>query len=917
MSVGLSTALNSALSGLNVNQQQLAVLSQNIANANTAGYSQETAKQSALYLDGQGAGVNADEVQRQVNQNFINAVQQQSSTVGMTGVLNSYNGQIQTLIGQPGNNNSLDGFISTFFQQLSAVASAQTQNNALQSNVVNSGATLATQIQGTAQGLYNLQLQADGDIKSAVTSINSDLTNLASLNHDVVTATLQGQSLAGLQDQRDGLLSDLSQYLNIQTYNNADGSINVTTGGGTTLLDQTTTFQLSYNAVPSVTTFTAGGTLSALKVYATDSLGNLTGTPTTLISGGVPSAVTSTIASGKLAGLVAMRDQQIPNLLAQLDTLAASVRDQVNAIENSGSSFPGANSLTGQRAVNGQDYSKWSGSVQIAVLTPSNGQSLPVASPYGVTDEPNGMPPLNLDLSSMNTGNGAGNPSTQGIIDAINQYFTPQNKVEVGNLNNIQLVSDSDSLPGLSGQFNFDLNLDNISGSAAKLFVSGVTVTPSSGSSTATVTLPAPNINISNYVTTSGSGKITVNTASSTSGLINGETVYLSGPGTSVDGISAGNLTGTFVISNLTGSSFTITAANNATASVGTTTSPVGTAAVTPPYVTQPAGANSRTTSAGLFNIALGSNTSAGSYTVTLNVAVDDGSGDPAATSQISYVVTNNQASLLNQYYAAQTANGGGTIVAPANSTPLAKAMLVDADGNELPKDSNGNYLNTEDGFLKILATSSNNTIAINSQDSAQKGQPDNTPPVPGSNQGFSQYFGLNNFFKSNNLTTTGDSIAGSAINMAVVQSLQDNPGLISLGVLSQSPQPANPSAAPNYTYMLNPGDNSVVQKLATLGSTSISFPASGGLGATSQTFTGYAGAIIAATSSNASTATTNDTNANTLLTGYQKQAATVSGVNLDTELANTVIYQNAYTASARVITVTSNLFDTLLQAFQ
>ncbi len=65
---------------------------------------------------------------------------------------------------------------------------------------------------------------------------------------------------------------------------------------------------------------------------------------------------------------------------------------------------------------------------------------------------------------------------------------------------------------------------------------------------------------------------------------------------------------------------------------------------------------------------------------------------------------------------------------------------------------------------------------------------------------------------------------------------------------------------------------------------------------------------IIGATSSNAATATTNQTNAQTLLTGYQKQASTFSGVNLDTELANTVIYQNAYAASARVITVTSTL---------
>ena len=54
---GLTLALNSALSGLNVNQQALAVLSQNIANANTAGYSRQIVNQQAVYIDGQGQGV--------------------------------------------------------------------------------------------------------------------------------------------------------------------------------------------------------------------------------------------------------------------------------------------------------------------------------------------------------------------------------------------------------------------------------------------------------------------------------------------------------------------------------------------------------------------------------------------------------------------------------------------------------------------------------------------------------------------------------------------------------------------------------------------------------------------------------------------------------------------------------------------
>ena len=39
-----------------------------------------------------------------------------------------------------------------------------------------------------------------------------------------------------------------------------------------------------------------------------------------------------------------------------------------------------------------------------------------------------------------------------------------------------------------------------------------------------------------------------------------------------------------------------------------------------------------------------------------------------------------------------------------------------------------------------------------------------------------------------------------------------------------------------------------------------------------------------------------------------------VSGINLDEELANMILFQNAYTASARLITTARELFDTLLE---
>jgi flagellar hook-associated protein 1 FlgK len=57
-----------------------------------------------------------------------------------------------------------------------------------------------------------------------------------------------------------------------------------------------------------------------------------------------------------------------------------------------------------------------------------------------------------------------------------------------------------------------------------------------------------------------------------------------------------------------------------------------------------------------------------------------------------------------------------------------------------------------------------------------------------------------------------------------------------------------------------------------------------------------------------------NNTTQSDRLTEAQSQQASTSGVNLDEELSNMVIYQQAYSAGARMLQVGQQLYDTLLQ---
>jgi flagellar hook-associated protein 1 FlgK len=108
-------------------------------------------------------------------------------------------------------------------------------------------------------------------------------------------------------------------------------------------------------------------------------------------------------------------------------------------------------------------------------------------------------------------------------------------------------------------------------------------------------------------------------------------------------------------------------------------------------------------------------------------------------------------------------------------------------------------------------------------------------------------------------------------------------------------------------------GDNSVVQAIANRFNQTLAFGATGQLAAANKSFADYGASIIALNSSQAQG--TKDTLSwrNALFQNLQHKAAAISAVNLDEETANMVMLQNAYAASARVVSTTAALFDVLM----
>ncbi len=906
--MSLALTLNNALSGLRVNQKALSVLSQNIANANNADYSRKLIQQESQVVSGDGAGVSISDVTRKVDTYLQGSIQRQTSIIGNANTLADYATRLQVLLGKPGSNDSVDVSVTSFFNAMQGL-SDNPESSSYKLNALNSGDALARRISGLVTDIQQLRVQADQDISSAATNINQKVIQLYDLNTTITNASLLHQSTAELLDKRDKLVRDISSNIDINAYFRPDGTVRLYTAGGATLLDDNYA-QLEYAPANSPEMFTNNVPLSSLKLYRIAPDGNRIGDPVILATGGSSAGVTTTVTTGKIRAALDIRDIKMPAVLDQLDQLAAQIRDVVNAAHNQGSAYPGSRSLTGTRAVAAGDYSQWTGSVRIGLV---DSRGLPIVNPYG--DDTGGIPPLTLDLSQLNSSDdyGEGQPTIAAILKEINQYYAaPQNKFSLGNLDNIQLGSLTTNMP--DSRFEFDFDLSNLAADGSQFFVSSASVVDDTGAAMGSVTNTVPTITLDatggTYTTTDGLATVTI--AATSNGLKNGDVVYLPDPGTSVNGIIGVSLTGYFTVSNVTANSFTVTAHGTANATGSQDVS--GLEALTT-YQSIDPGQKIRTGSEGTFRADLTPNLDSNYYDITVQMAVVDGAGE-ITTATVSYRVPNNVDGIYsNRYGALGNSNSGGTLTIPnpAQGSYLT-ATLVDADGRELQK-NNGEYFADQDGYLKLSSSSGDAYIVIDSLDSFENGRPNQSNPVVGSGRGFSHYFELNNFFDSNIPTSSGDTVAGSAAQLSVTSRLLNNSGLLSVGNMVQSNRPSDPNKPPLYTYERPVGDNGTAHALGSLANSLFVFGAAGGLTDSTQTINGYAAQIIGFASTDANNVDSANKSATLILSGFQDRSSALSGVNLDEELANTIVYQNAYAASARIITVADQLFQTLLDS--
>jgi flagellar hook-associated protein 1 FlgK len=308
---------------LDADQSALSIVANNVANANTPGYTEETPNWSEnppVEINGAsyGSGVTetgATSLRDRVLEERLD--QQQQLASASSARLTALNNVQSLFTPDSGSASATAGDIGSditgFFASFSSLEANPT-NNALRQQVFSSASTLAGDVSNAAASLNQQRAALDQDASGITSQVNSLTSAIAQLNLQI-QSTSPDADAGTLEDDRQQDLSQLSKLIGINQITTENNGLSITTISGQLLLSGGSSFQL--------TTGTAGG-VTHFYLGTTD--------------------VTSQLASGggELGGYLTARDQDLPGVMSSLDQLAFSVSTQVNALNNTGTDLDGA-----------------------------------------------------------------------------------------------------------------------------------------------------------------------------------------------------------------------------------------------------------------------------------------------------------------------------------------------------------------------------------------------------------------------------------------------------------------------------------------------------------------------------------------------------------------------------------------------
>lgn len=312
----LTALLQLSDNALEANQAAINITSNNVANANTAGYTAEvvtwqendTVSLSGSVGAGEGASVTAVSQRDPVlNQRIQQQTQLESSSAAESSALSV----LQSIFGLTSSSTSsatttLGTDLNAFFNSLSSLE-ASPADTSVRQGVLSAATTLAGDFNSAASQIAEQTSGLNQQVTGIVTQINSLTSSIAALNLQIESSSPNSDA-GTLEDQRQQDLTQLSSLIGFDQTKTENNGLTLTTANGSLLVSGGESYALG--------TSSATGNTAVVSADGQDILAYITG--------------------GSLGGILQARDNDLPSVSAALDNLAYAIGTAVNTQNEAG-----------------------------------------------------------------------------------------------------------------------------------------------------------------------------------------------------------------------------------------------------------------------------------------------------------------------------------------------------------------------------------------------------------------------------------------------------------------------------------------------------------------------------------------------------------------------------------------------------
>ncbi|MBF0102132.1 MAG: flagellar hook-associated protein FlgK [Desulfobacterales bacterium] len=309
---GIPLTLSIARSAIAAQQYGLSVSGHNVSNVNNPDYSRQivqyTTKGSYRYSHYiLGDGVNMDQVQRSTDQMIETHLSNSKSSLASFEASQTYMKTVENIFNE-NEDSSISAILSQFWNTWHDLSN-NPEGGSERIGVYDNAVRLSSEMSNLNLSLSDMKQELMNEINLSIDQINSISEQISKINEVIPGLEVSGRSANDQRDQVNGLINKLAQLVNVQSFQQSNGTISVSTANGFLLVTGNEHFNLQ------------------MKGNNIEWVGS---------NGKNAFDITQKLSGGKIAGWMKMHNEIVPKFQADFNSLAKELIWDVNRTHSQG-----------------------------------------------------------------------------------------------------------------------------------------------------------------------------------------------------------------------------------------------------------------------------------------------------------------------------------------------------------------------------------------------------------------------------------------------------------------------------------------------------------------------------------------------------------------------------------------------------